>query len=147
MTHRNLTGLLTTALLATMVLAGCGSREIRPVDLYPEDMCAACRMAISDPRFASEIIEQDGTVHKFDDLGCLIKFREKGKAGASAVIFLKDYETLAWVPYEKSTIVETGITTPMASGRVAFASSERAGAFARANPPRELAAGCCSDCE
>jgi copper chaperone NosL len=102
-------------------------------------------MAISDARFASEIIESDGTVHKFDDLGCLLKFREKGTGMRAAAIFLKDYETLEWIPYEKSTIVETGISTPMASGRVAFAASDRAGVFARANPPTQPAAGCCTD--
>lgn len=128
-----------------LVGAGCAGGEIRPVELYPEDMCAACRMAISDARFASEIIEKDGTVHKFDDIGCLLKFRERGGESQIAAIFLKDYETLAWVPYEKSTIVETGIATPMASGRVAFAASDRAGAFARANPPTQPAAGCCSE--
>lgn len=128
-----------------LLSAGCTAAEVRPVELYPEDMCAACRMAISDARFASEIIETDGTVSKFDDIGCLLKFREKSSQPQIAAIFLKDYETLAWVPYEKSTIVETGVSTPMASGRVAFGASDRAGAFARANPPRGLPDGCCSE--
>lgn len=132
-------------ILCAVAAHGCTGGEIRPVELYPEDMCAACRMAISDARFASEIIETDGTVHKFDDIGCLLKFRENAKDHEIAAIFLKDYETLIWVPYEKSTIVATGIATPMASGRVAFAGSERAGAFARANPPAHPAAGCCTD--
>jgi len=131
--------------MCAVAAAGCTGGEIHPVELYPEDMCAACRMAISDARFASEIVETDGTVRKFDDIGCLLKFREKARDPEIAAIFLKDYETLAWIPYEKSTIVETGIATPMASGRVAFAGNERAGEFARANPPAHPATGCCTD--
>ena len=132
--------------LAAVFAGGCGG-ELRPVDLFPEDMCGVCRMAVSDPRFASEIIEDDGTVHKFDDLGCLQKFRAKAGGMKIAAIFVKDFETRAWVAYEKSTIVETGIATPMASGRVAFAGTDRARTFAAEHPPQQAAAGCCSGME
>lgn len=135
---------LIVLIASMMALAGCGPGEVRAVEIYPEDMCAACRMAISDERFASEIIEVDGTVHKFDDLGCFFEFREKRQEMKVAASFLKDYETSSWIPYEKSAIVETGIWTPMASGKVAFASSERASAFVKAHPPEESAGRCCT---
>lgn len=131
--------------LCALAAIGCGSGGVRPVEFYPEDMCAACRMAISDARFASEIIDADGTALKFDDIGCLLSYRAKLKPSAIAAVYLKDYETLEWVPYEKSTIVETGVATPMASGRLAFSSSERATAFARSHPPEDTAAGCCGE--
>lgn len=131
--------------LCALAAVGCGPGEVRPVDLYPEDMCAACRMAISDARFASEIIDTDGTVHKFDDIGCLLSYRAKLNPSTITAIFLKDYETLEWMPYEKSTIVETGVSTPMASGRLAFSTSERATAFARSHPPEDTAVACCGE--
>lgn len=135
------------ACLILMLAAGCGG-GIRPVEIFPEDTCDVCRMAVSDQRFASEIIEDDGTVHKFDDLGCLQKFRAKGGGMKIAALYVKDYDTGAWIAYEKSTIVETGIATPMASGRVAFAAADRARAFARAHPlEHAAAAGCCSGAE
>ena len=133
-------------LAGLLSLAGCGSRDVKPVDIYPEDMCALCRMAVSDHRFASELIEHDGTVHKFDDLGCLTRFRERDTALAVAAVFLKDFESGAWIPEAAGTIVEADISTPMGSGRVAFASAEQARAFAAAHP-KEPAAGkdpCCA---
>ncbi len=104
----------------------CGSSEIEPVDIYPEDMCSHCRMAISDQRFAAEIITVSGGVFKFDDLGCMERFREKSSDLKIAAKFVKDYETKNWIPYERSTIVQTGIKTPMGSGKVALADSKKA---------------------
>jgi copper chaperone NosL len=113
---------------------GCGSSEIKPVDIYPEDMCAQCRMAVSAQAFASEIITADGEVFKFDDLGCLEKFKEKSTDRKIAATFVKDYETRNWLPYERSTIVQTSIKTPMGSGKVAFTDSSQAKAYLKKFP-------------
>ena len=51
--------ILTGALLLSF-LTGCGRRKVEPVELYPEDMCSLCRMAISDERCAAEMIMQSG---------------------------------------------------------------------------------------
>lgn len=107
-------------------LFACGNSEIKPVDIYPEDMCSQCRMAISEPAFASEIITTDEEVFKFDDLGCLEKFKEKSGERKIVAAFVKDYETKNWLPYEHSTIVRTSLQTPMGSGKAAFADSVQA---------------------
>lgn len=133
-------------LVLAFLTAGCGGNEPQPVDIFPEDLCAGCRMAISDARFASEIIATDGTVHKYDDIGCLLHARQAIPVDEIAVIFVKDYETLAWVPYGRSTIVSAGIHTPMASGRIAFASADRAAAFVKAHPPEEKTGEDCEAC-
>jgi copper chaperone NosL len=104
----------------------CGSSELKPVDIYPEDMCSHCRMAISDQAFASEIITEAGEVFKFDDLGCLERFKERSTELKIAATFVKDYETKIWLPYEHSAIVQTSIRTPMGSGKVALADSIKA---------------------
>lgn len=120
--------------LFVLLLPGCGTGELRPVEIYPDDLCAACRMAVSDERFASEIITADGDVFKFDDLGCLWKFRT-GETGAHpAAIFVKDFETTEWVPYARAAIVTADVATPMASGMVAFADTARARAFTAKHP-------------
>jgi copper chaperone NosL len=104
----------------------CGSSEIKPVDIYPEDMCSQCRMAISDQSFAAEIITEAEEVYKFDDLGCMEKFKEKSGELKIAAVFVKDYETKKWLPFARSTIVQTGLKTPMSSGKVALADSNKA---------------------
>jgi len=126
-------------------VAGCGATDIRPVDIFPEDNCAHCRMAVSNERFASEIIEQDGTALKFDDIGCLMNFKSKKPNLKIAAIYLKDYETKEWIPYERAAIVETDVETPMGSGRVAFADGKRARAFQEQHPKSATAGhdACC----
>ncbi len=115
--------------MCVFYLLGCGSSEIKPVDIYPEDMCSQCRMAISDQRFAAEIITVSEEVYKFDDLGCMERYKEKTADLKIAATFVKDYETKNWIPYERSTIVQTSIKTPMSSGKVAFADSVKAKEF------------------
>jgi copper chaperone NosL len=119
----------------TIVLMACSTPEVKPVDIYAEDMCAQCRMAISDQHFASEIISDQHEVFKFDDIGCMEDFKEKRPETRAAAIFMKDYDSGNWIPMERSYIVATDLETPMGSGKVAFADSLRAKEFARLHPP------------
>jgi copper chaperone NosL len=131
---------------AVIWLAGCAAGELRPVELYPEDACALCRMAVSDPAFASEIITADGEALKFDDLRCMENYRRDHATMKVKAIFVKDYTTKAWIPYEKSVIVRTSIETPMGSGKVAASSSDEAKRLTEAFPPAADENACCSDC-
>lgn len=126
-------------------LAACAPSTIKPVDLYPEDACALCKMAVSDKSFASQLLKQNGEVLKFDDLSCLEQYRKKEPALKIAAIFVADFETKEWLPFEKSIIVETGIATPMGSGKIAVSTEERARALREKFPATtETAdAGCC----
>ncbi len=130
------------------LISGCRTTEIRPVELFPEDNCAQCRMAVSDERFASEIISSDGEALKFDDLGCMLKFRAKRNDVKIAVIFLKDYETKEWITYERAAIIETDVETPMGSGKLAFADSMKAQEFQKKHPASNALseAGCGGSC-
>jgi copper chaperone NosL len=126
--------------------AGCGQREIRPVEIYPEDNCSNCRMAISDKSFASELITDKDEVMKFDDLSCLESYRKKNATVQIKAIFVMDYDSKSWLPFEKSVIVKTGIDTPMGSGKIAVKDSARAAAMAKEHPPTSdvSALDCCS---
>jgi len=132
--------------LAALMIIGCAPSELRPVDIFPEDNCSGCRMAISEESSASEIINDRAEVFKFDDLVCLEKFRKNTPALVIGAMFVKDYETKDWIPYEKSTIVRTGVRTPMGSGKAAFRNPDKAREFASQHPP-DLPAGetdgCC----
>lgn len=119
------------AIALALALPACSPTEVKPVDIYPEDMCAHCRMAISDERFASEIIGAQGEVFKFDDIGCMENFKSRRTDIRIEGAFHKDFETRAWVPASKATIIETDIFTPMSSGKVAFADPVRAKIFAK----------------
>lgn len=137
--------------LAAFLAAGCASSEMKPVDIFPEDACAQCRMAVSDKAFASEIITEESEVLKFDDLGCLETYRKKNPAVKIRAMFVSDFESRTWLAYDQSHIVRTGVTTPMGSGMVAFADSAKAAEFVKKNPPADTSenqegcgGGCCS---
>lgn len=138
--------LVLTALAAHFSAPGCAPSTTRPVDIHPEDACSNCRMAVSDKAFASEIILQNGEALKFDDLVCLEEYRKKAPAAKIAAIYVADYETKEWLPFEKSVIVETGIATPMGSGKIALKDEARAKAMREKHPAADnlTDAGCCS---
>jgi copper chaperone NosL len=120
--------------LSLFLAYGCGPSDVRPVDLFPEDMCAYCRMAVSDHRCASEIIAESGEVFKFDDLSCLGAYRSGRRDLKIAAVFVMDYETKTWLLWEKAVVVRAGVFTPMGSGKVAFADSTHAIEFRHQHP-------------
>ena len=123
-------------LLGLMILwmIGCTSKQIKPVEIFPEDMCSNCRMTISDQSFVSEIITQENEVFKFDDIGCMEQFQSKSSGFIVTAIFLKDYDSRKWMPFYLGFIVKTGVKTPMGSGKVAFADSLKAIEFTVLHP-------------
>ncbi len=144
---KSIVRVLAVAVLATQFfIPGCAPSTMKPVDIHPEDACANCRMAVSDRSFASEIILQNGEALKFDDLVCLEDYRKKEPTAKIAAIFVTDYETKEWLAFEKSIIVETGIATPMGSGRIAVKDEARAKAIREKYPSSKSLtdAGCCS---
>ena len=113
-------------LIVMAATAGCSKSAVKPVDIFPEDMCSHCRMSVSNQAFAAEIITENGEALKFDDIGCMEEFTRNSKDVKMAGAFVKDYETKEWLPLEKSTIIVTGIATPMGSGKIACGDSVRA---------------------
>lgn len=121
-----------------VVMLGCGASEQSPVDLYPEDMCASCRMAISNPAFAAELITADGEVNKFDDIGCLDRFRTQHPAEMPVTVFYVDYESGSWLPESRALVLKTGLKSPMGSGKIAVADSSTATRILQEHPIGEM---------
>ena len=110
---------------------GCGKVELRPVELLPEDICGFCKMAISEKRYASELITQDGEVFKFDDIGCMLRFRKERSHVESAATFVADFDTREWLKSEKAYFVKSKeFKTPMGGNLAAFQTSGSAAAAA-----------------
>lgn len=128
----NISSNVYATLFAVLLFAGCGSKEIKAVDIYPEDMCAFCRMAVSDERFACELLTESGEALKFDDIGCMEQYLGERQGTVSVQeTFYKDYTSKRWVAATGAIVVETDIMTPMGSGKVAFADSGVAAKFRR----------------
>ena len=122
------------------LLAACGAGEIKPVPIdTAADMCSFCRMAISEKRFAAEIITNNEEVFKFDDTGCLLRYQKaNGDKIKIAAIFVSDYETREWIKADEAFFVRsTSVKTPMSGGILAFADKTKADAEA-ANSKTEV---------
>lgn len=136
------------ALILALLFSSCGPNEIRPAELFPEDQCASCRMAVSDGAFASQILYDDGSAAKFDDLRCFDNYRKAHPGEDFVELFVANYETKEWIPYGRSVIVQTGIETPMGSGRIAVADQAAAKRLKEQYPPKMASAGadaCCGN--
>ncbi len=62
--------------LLLLLFSSCNTHTIESVKLNT-DHCDNCGMTISDPKFATEILTQKGRVYKFDDIACMITYRNE----------------------------------------------------------------------
>jgi copper chaperone NosL len=121
--------LLRLFLILPIFLAACAAVEIKPEPISDGDMCSFCKMAISEKRFAAEIITEDEEVLKFDDIGCLLRYRQRAGNGLkSAAVYVTDYDSREWLKADDAFFVKSKtIKTPMGSGITAFADQSKAG--------------------
>lgn len=127
--------LLGAAVLAMMMTA-CGSDgKPAPVAVNPEvDVCAHCNMAVPDNEHATEMILADGTVLKFDDIGCMIKHEAENGLDIAAA-YVRDAHSKAWVDLEAATFFyEKSIETPMGYGVLSFQDAADAEAMLQTYP-------------
>ncbi len=110
-----------TLLVATWV--GCGGGRPEPVEIVvDEDICSFCRMAISERRFAAELVTPGGRVELFDDIGCLADWLRENGRPAGAGIFAVDFATGKWLVADEAVYVRSpDLPTPMSHGLAAFA--------------------------
>ena len=105
-----------------IVLAQCQRRAAEPVAIEANDMCSFCRMSISEKRYAAELIDEEGEVFKFDDIGCMANFiKQKRNNAAVEATFVMDFDRREWLKAENAFYVRSSeLTTPMNGGIVAF---------------------------
>jgi len=103
---------------------GCEKKSIGAVQEmhWDRDMCSRCQMAISERKFAVQIINpQTAKVYKFDDIGCAVLWMEENNIAwkAEAIIWITDAKTGKWIDARKA-YYKSGAITPMAFGFAAY---------------------------
>jgi len=104
--------------------SGCEKKTVGTVEKmhWDRDMCERCKMAISDRKFAVQIIDpKSGKVYKFDDIGCAVLWMDETNIPwkNQAILWITDAKTGAWIDARKAKYVE-GAITPMAYGIAAY---------------------------
>ena len=97
------------------------------------DNCDNCGMTISNPKFAAVLFTTKGRTYKFDDISCLLNYKNDNKekaihAGLYVASFLSDNLLL---PVETSVYIKGGnVKSPMGGNIAAFKDRESATTYA-----------------
>lgn len=127
-TRNGLTLSAWSLILGVAVFANCQKQAVAPVPIASEEMCSYCRMAISEKRFAAELIDSESQAFKFDDIGCLVNFvRNKKSSSKPVAYFVMDFDAREWVKAESAFYVRSSeVATPMNGGMIAFKDQSKA---------------------
>ena len=108
-------------IISVTVFANCQKPADGPIALAPEDVCAYCKMAISEKRYAAEFIDSEGQASKFDDIGCMGNFIKSRNATAITAYFVMDFNEGKWIKADNAYYVRSDeLRTPMNGGIIAF---------------------------
>ena len=110
--------------LGAMGLVACGSAP-QPAALDAKnEQCQTCRMIVSDPARASQIVAPYEEPRFFDDLSCLSSYVTAHPLTAGAVIYVADHRTRAWVRWDQAVYTRAdALGGAMGSPIVAHAST------------------------
>ena len=120
------------ALASALALSACArSGGDLPAIHYGRDACARCGMILSEERFASGYVGDDGETVAFDDLGELLA-AVSGNPALAAKSYVHDSRDGRWLRASQAVFAKLpGLTTPMGSGYAAFSSEAEAEDYAR----------------
>jgi copper chaperone NosL len=119
-------------------VAACRSVPDAPTAIdYDHEACTHCRMLIGDPRWAAQLVTDDGDVLDFDDPGCLMTYVGAHHPAIHRMWF-RDSRADRWLAADDARFVR-GAPTPMGFG---FAAVDRAtpGAITLADAEAAVAA-------
>lgn len=112
--------------VALLVAVGCSSGALPPAELDTRhEGCAACRMTVSDGRFASQVVAPGEEAVFFDDLTCLTAYlRTHAPLPEGAVVYVADHRTKEWASASAAVYTRVDhLETPMGSHLVAHATT------------------------
>lgn len=84
--------------------------------------CSRCSMLVGDPGFAAQLHAADGSVHHFDDPGCLLLFEAESREPAHGVWLHHRHED-RWLSREQAGFTAAE-PTPMGYGLAAVDADE-----------------------
>lgn len=113
--------------LAALLLAGC-SQKPREVHLH-SDECAHCKMMITDPRFAAQIVTETGKSVKFDAIECMADYyaaNEEELKGAKR--WVSNFSNpVEWIEIGQAVLIKSKeIQSPMGESLLALKSKKQA---------------------
>ncbi len=110
-------GIALAGALIALVLYQLERPPAGPVEpVWDLQACAHCRMHLTERGFAAQAHEADGTVHYFDDPGCLFAWQRAG--GEAATVWFHHSHEPRWLAADEVAFVPAG-ASPMGFGLAA----------------------------
>ena len=95
---------------------------------FDRDVCAVCKMGLTDQRYSAQAINKYGEVLWFDDIGCLVEMMHseqwKKWGGDSAKVYIGNSKTGKWLDARKAFYRYGKEETPMGYGYGALPANE-----------------------
>ena len=109
------------AAFLVIAIYGCSPAGPEPIVLH-KDMCAFCKMKISEGHFAAEAITKKGRILKFDDVYCLKEYKHENAATEIARHYVHYHPgNNELIPAEPAFFVKSNqLKSPMAGNIAAF---------------------------
>lgn len=109
-----------TALLFALLAAACGTAGPREI-VAGVDQCQFCRMEISDPKFATQVVLSTGKIQVFDSVECLAGFVAGNPEAAIKSVWVADANSGQFIAAERAGyLIDGSLRGPMGRA-VAFA--------------------------
>ena len=110
--------------LTLFIGSGCQKKADNSAEKmhWDRDMCERCKMAISERKYAVQIVNPSTHKHyKFDDIGCAVLWLDEEHIPwkSEAKIYITDAKTGKWIDARTAIYTDDSIT-PMAFGFAAY---------------------------
>lgn len=109
-------------LASSMVfLAACSETGPQEINVG-KDQCDNCRMTISEPKYATQLITEKGRLYKFDDISCLNDYEVSNtETTANAKKYVADFPSGKFIESSTATLIKGGdIKSPMGGNTQAY---------------------------
>ena len=116
-----------TLIIPVIIMSACSPDGPEPIILN-KDNCAHCKMTISEAHFAAELITTKGRVFKFDDITCMIAYKQENPDKTVKNHYVHYYPgNNELIPAENASYISGGtLRSPMAGNTAAFKSEAEA---------------------
>ena len=127
---QNITLILLPLLLFSFT--ACETTKPEPIKLN-SDNCDNCGMTISNPKFAAELFTAKGRAYKFDDVSCMVNYKNDNKDKANgASFYIADFlGDNSLIPAETAAyITSENVKSPMGGNVAAFSNKKSSNKYA-----------------
>lgn len=110
--------LLASSMIVLAACAKTGPQEIA----VGKDQCDNCKMTITEPKYATQLITEKGRNYKFDDIACMKDYENSNaETTGNATTYVADFPSGQFIESNTATFIKGGdIKSPMGGNTQAF---------------------------